>query len=163
MSQPERSPERGLPLPWAGCVRGRGTWTFSVTLYDAARALLEEGRELVLDFASCDYLDSTFLGTVHEIVSSKSRSHGCHAELQGVGRPLMDLFDAEMAIFPDEVRILGDHAYSHGNYEYALKPKEGGETVSGKGKFLTILARQANGSWKIAIDCFNDNAPPAPA
>ena len=75
--------------------------------------------------------------------------------------PLMNLFDAEMAIFPDEVRILGERAYSHGNYEYALTPKEGGETVSGVGKFLTILIRQTDGSWKIAIDCFNDNAPPA--
>ncbi len=74
--------------------------------------------------------------------------------------PLITLFDTEMAIHPDEVRILGDHAFSHGNYEYAITPKEGRETLAAEGKFLTILVRQANGSWKIAIDCFNDNAPP---
>lgn len=77
--------------------------------------------------------------------------------------PLMDLFDSALDIVPDEFRIVGDHAISHGNYRYALTPKEGGETVRGEGKFLTILDRQADGSWKIAIDCFNDNAPPAVA
>jgi uncharacterized protein (TIGR02246 family) len=77
--------------------------------------------------------------------------------------PLLDLFDSVLDIVPDEVRIVGDHAISHGNYGYNLTPKEGGETVSGKGKFLTIFVRQADGSWKIAIDCFNDDAPPMPA
>jgi uncharacterized protein (TIGR02246 family) len=82
-------------------------------------------------------------------------------ELREGNRPLMVLFDAKMNIHPAEIRILGDHAYSHGVYDYALKPKEGGETVSAEGKFLTILVKQEDGSWKIAIDCFNDNAPPA--
>jgi uncharacterized protein (TIGR02246 family) len=77
--------------------------------------------------------------------------------------PLTDLFDSVLDIVPDEIRILGDHAYSHGNFEYTMTPKEGGDAVSGQGKFLTIFVRQADGSWKIAIDCFNDNAPPAAA
>ncbi len=75
-------------------------------------------------------------------------------------RPLLELFDTEMSIFPDEVRVLGDHAYTHGNYDYSMTPKEGGPAISGSGKFLTILKKQADGSWKIAIDCFNENAPP---
>lgn len=73
--------------------------------------------------------------------------------------PLMDLFDAVLDIVPDEIRILGDHAYSHGNYEYAMTPKEGGDATRGHGNFLTIFVRQADGSWKIAINCFFDNAP----
>ena len=75
-------------------------------------------------------------------------------------RPMLELFNTEMSVFPDEVRVLGDHAYTHGNYDYSLTPKEGGEAITGSGKFLTILKKQADGSWKIAIDCFNDNAPP---
>lgn len=75
-------------------------------------------------------------------------------------RPMMELFTTKMRVFPEEVRVLGDHAYTHGNYEYALTPKEGGRTVAGTGKFLTILRKQPDGAWKIAIDCFNDNAPP---
>jgi uncharacterized protein (TIGR02246 family) len=81
-------------------------------------------------------------------------------EIRAGNEPTFDLFNWHIAIFPSEIRIINDHAYSHGEYEYALTPKEGGEKISGTGKFLTILARQTNGTWKIAVDCFNDNAPP---
>jgi uncharacterized protein (TIGR02246 family) len=70
-------------------------------------------------------------------------------------QPQFDLFDWQMAIYPDEVRVMGDHAYSHGSCEFVRTPKEGGNTIEGKGKFLTILQRQIDGSWKIAVDCFN--------
>lgn len=73
-------------------------------------------------------------------------------------RPLFELFDTEMGIHPEEIRVLGDHAYMHGEYDYAMTPKEGGQAIRGSGKFLTILRKQADGSWKLAIDCFNDNA-----
>lgn len=79
-------------------------------------------------------------------------------QIRDGNRPMMELFNTEMEVFPDEVRVLGDHAYTHGNYNYALTPKEGGRTLSGTGKFLTILHKQPDGAWKIAIDCFNDNA-----
>jgi uncharacterized protein (TIGR02246 family) len=81
-------------------------------------------------------------------------------QIQESNRPLFDLYDSEMTVNPDEIRVLGDRAYAHGTYNFAMTPKEEGEVVKGTGKFLTILERQVDGSWKIAIDCFNYNAPP---
>lgn len=72
--------------------------------------------------------------------------------------PSFDLFDMrDMIINTSEVRILGDTAYSHGTYTFEMTPKEGGETMKLWGKFLDILVKQADGSWKIAIDCQNYN------
>ena len=77
-------------------------------------------------------------------------------------QPGFDLFDMKnMIIQTDEVRILGDQAYSHGTYTFDMTPKEGGETMSISGKFLDILEKQVDGSWKIAIDCHNYNEPSA--
>lgn len=76
-------------------------------------------------------------------------------QIRAASRPVMDLFDMEMTISPQGVRILGDCAYSHGSYKQAITPKEGGESISNTGLFLTILEKQADGSWKIAIACFN--------
>jgi uncharacterized protein (TIGR02246 family) len=59
----------------------------------------------------------------------------------------------------EEVRILGNRAYSHGTFTYNITPKVGGETQFISGKFLEILVKQADGSWKIAIDCQNYNKP----
>ena len=64
-----------------------------------------------------------------------------------------------MIINTEVVRVLGDVAYSHGTYTFDMTPKGGGETMSLSGKFLDILEKQVDGSWKIAIDCHNYNAP----
>jgi len=80
-------------------------------------------------------------------------------QIRAANQPGFDETDWEMTIIPDEVRVLGDRAYAHGTYDFAFTPKEGGKTTQGSGKFLTILEKQADGSWKIAIDCFNFNAP----
>ena len=58
-----------------------------------------------------------------------------------------------------EVRVLGDKAYSYGTYTVDMRPKEGGETTSYSGKFLDIVEKQVDGSWKIVIDCHNYNEP----
>ena len=80
-----------------------------------------------------------------------------------IRRGMQRLFDSsdtrKMVIQPEEVRILGDWAYSHGTFEFEIAPKQGGESRSGYGKFLDILEKQVDGSWKIAIDCHNYSAP----
>jgi uncharacterized protein (TIGR02246 family) len=82
------------------------------------------------------------------------------AEIQRGVQPRFDLFDTtKMIIHTEEVRIMGDRAYSHGTYEFEMAPKEGGETKSYTGKFLDILEKQVDGSWKIAIDCHNYHTP----
>ena len=81
-------------------------------------------------------------------------------EIRREMQPVFDLFTmSEMTIQTEEVRILGDRAYSHGTYTFDMTPKEGLETKSYSGKFLDILEKQVDGSWKIAIDCFNYNTP----
>ena len=75
-------------------------------------------------------------------------------------QPGFDLFImSDMVINTEEVQILGDKAYSHGTYTFDMTPKEGGETTSLSGKFLDILEKQVDGSWKMAIDCHNYNEP----
>lgn len=56
-----------------------------------------------------------------------------------------------------EVEVSGDLAYSRGTYLLKLTPKEGGPTTHFDGKWLCILKRQVDGSWKFYIDCINDN------
>jgi len=75
----ERRPPRpnGTPTLWYGesgglcilAVRGRGTWTEADAFYETARGILSAGRSLEVDLSRCEYLDSTFLGTLHELVS----------------------------------------------------------------------------------------------
>lgn len=72
---------------------------------------------------------------------------------------LVNLFQWKMAINCDEVRETDDWGFARGTYTVELTPKEEGEIMKGSGKFLTILEKQDDGSWKIARDIFNYNAP----
>ncbi len=59
-----------------------------------------------------------------------------------------------------EVQVAGDMAFSRGTYTVSLSPKAGGPATHIDGKWLDILKRQTDGSWKIYRDCVNFNAPP---
>lgn len=55
-------------------IAGNMTWIFSQTFLDAANALLERHHKLTIDLGACEYMDSTCLGTLHEIVTSRPDS-----------------------------------------------------------------------------------------
>ena len=50
-------------------VRGRATWSQAETFFEATEAVIEEKRSLILDLSGCEYLDSTFLGTLFQVAS----------------------------------------------------------------------------------------------
>ena len=60
-----------------------------------------------------------------------------------------------MEITPEEIVLMGDWAFSRGNYTAALTRQ--GNAINVDGKFLAILKRQDDGSWKIYRDIFNSN------
>lgn len=59
-----------------------------------------------------------------------------------------------------EVEVAGDWGFSLGNFKITYTPKEQGPKTYFDGKWLDILKRQADGSWKIYCDCITFNEPP---
>jgi serine phosphatase RsbU (regulator of sigma subunit)/anti-anti-sigma regulatory factor len=50
-------------------LRGRATWMHCDVFHETALTVLDGGRSLVLELSGCEYMDSTCLGTVHELVA----------------------------------------------------------------------------------------------
>jgi len=77
-------------------------------------------------------------------------------------QPAWDNFTLEMALYPEQAEVSGDLGFARGTYTLSITPKAGGETISAMpdGKYSTICKRQADGFWKIYIDCYNSNVPP---
>ncbi len=69
---------------------------------------------------------------------------------QGIPAAFAKSQPSSMEIVADEVVIMGDWAFSRGNFTV-------GDEVDGK--FLTIFRRQEDGSWRIYRDAFNMNTP----
>ena len=73
-------------------------------------------------------------------------------------RELWDQADFKMVRLGEtEIQVCGDQAFARGAVTLSSTPKEGGTTTNIDIKFLDILKKQPDGTWKIYIDCFNPN------
>jgi uncharacterized protein (TIGR02246 family) len=75
-------------------------------------------------------------------------------------RGLLNRFKFDMTIQNIEAHSAGDWGFVRGKYQATLTPKQGGAAIPIDGKYLTLLNRQSDGSWKIYRDIFNSNVPP---
>jgi len=57
-----------------------------------------------------------------------------------------------------EVARSGDMAYEYGTYDFAKADKRG-NVIDEKGKYVLVWKKQADGSWKVAADIDNRDAP----
>ena len=73
---------------------------------------------------------------------------------------VLQKFNFDIGITDQEAHTAGDWGFSRGVYRATLTPKQGGTPISIDGKYMTILARQGDGSWKIHRDSFNSNVAP---
>ncbi|MGC1453257.1 MAG: nuclear transport factor 2 family protein [Candidatus Sulfotelmatobacter sp.] len=62
----------------------------------------------------------------------------------------------EVEVDPLRVEVVGDFAYEAGRCK-ALIPSASGKRREERGKYLWVCARQNNGEWKIAADCWSSD------
>ena len=72
-----------------------------------------------------------------------------------------DRFTAVLNVTFDEIEISGDWAFERGSYTLTLTPKVEDEPIREVGKYLLILRRNSDGSWKLARDIWNSDPPRA--
>jgi uncharacterized protein (TIGR02246 family) len=65
----------------------------------------------------------------------------------------------KIAITPIETQVAGDWAYDRGTAMLSMTPKAKGKPMEESSKYLVILKRQTDGSWKCFRDIDNSNAP----
>jgi len=75
-----------------------------------------------------------------------------------IGR--FDQFTFDLNGTEAEVEVAGGWAFTRGNYTITVTPKEGGQPAFIDGKYISILERQPDGSWKMHRGIFNSNVVP---
>jgi serine phosphatase RsbU (regulator of sigma subunit) len=91
-------------------IAGTATWTCSQAWLDTATALLARYQRLTIDLGDCEYLDSTCLGTLHEIVVSRPDA----VNLQRLPDNIREMFD-ELSM---------DVVLNHAGSEYDPLPQD---------------------------------------
>jgi uncharacterized protein (TIGR02246 family) len=67
----------------------------------------------------------------------------------------------EQTVSIEELQVAGDWAFAWGTEKFTLVPEAGGAPIEMQGKGMSILRRQADGSWKFARGINNTLPKPA--
>lgn len=67
----------------------------------------------------------------------------------------------EFMLTSAEIEIVGPWAFDRGTYRWDGVPRTGGNPIEDYGKYLVVLQRQADGSFKVARDMDNSDRPPS--
>jgi ketosteroid isomerase-like protein len=68
----------------------------------------------------------------------------------------------EFTLNNEKIEGRQDLAYIIGTYTMTFAPPNAPEPVKDVGKFVTVLRKQANGSWLGVVDMFSSDLPPPP-
>jgi uncharacterized protein (TIGR02246 family) len=73
-------------------------------------------------------------------------------------------FSGPFELSTSTVEGRGDLAYASGEYKATLTPKKSGAKPmpTETGKYLEVMKRQPDGSWKMAYDMWSPNSAPKP-
>lgn len=73
----------------------------------------------------------------------------------------LDVYTLRFEIASDTIEGRGDLAYNVGHYRFTAVPKaKGAPGVADEGKFVEVLKKQSDGSWKYAVDMYSSNLAP---
>ena len=97
-----------------------------------------------------------------ETAVSMPPNHEALIGRQAITDDMVAMFEgmgAELTISSEEVEVAGDWAFDRGTYTMTLTPKGDGDPMEDKGKYIVILEKQADGSWKLAREVWNSDNP----
>jgi uncharacterized protein (TIGR02246 family) len=73
----------------------------------------------------------------------------------------LNAYTVRFEIGSDAIEGRGDLAYNVGHYRFTAVPKAKGDPgVADEGKFVEILKKQPDGSWKYLVDMYSSNLAP---
>jgi ketosteroid isomerase-like protein len=62
---------------------------------------------------------------------------------------LFERFTAKLSVIVIEIRLQGDVAYDYGWHDLTLTPKDGGEPIRRRHRYVDIWRRNTEGNWKL--------------
>lgn len=77
--------------------------------------------------------------------------------VQAYYQAIFDEYEAGLESRYDAVDVSGDVAYGQGFAKVTLRPRAGGAQVESTAKYINILRRASDGSWKTTHDIWNAN------
>jgi uncharacterized protein (TIGR02246 family) len=68
---------------------------------------------------------------------------------------------SDITLIAEQTEVNGDFAYDRGTFSFTMTPKAGGAPMVENGRYLVVLKRQADNSWKL-VEVMGNSATPLP-
>jgi ketosteroid isomerase-like protein len=84
-----------------------------------------------------------------------------HAAIRSFWGGFLDAYTVRFELESDTMEGRGDLAYNLGHYRFTAVPKaKENPGVADEGKFVEVLKRQPDGTWKYVVDMYSSNLTP---
>ena len=84
-----------------------------------------------------------------------------HSAIRSFWGGFLDAYTVRFELESDTIEGRGDLAYNMGHYRFTAVPKaKANPGVADEGKFLEVLKRQPDGTWKYVVDMYSSNLAP---
>lgn len=152
-------------------------WTFVFALgFGACTSGADDGSSMDADVQAITDLRTQEIaaaeaGSVEELLALRTEDfvamppgqppvHG-QAEVRAFLQQMFDAVTLEETVTSEEVVVAGDWAYDRGTFTGTATIRETGDAIEVNGKYLWVVERQPDGSWKYSVQMWSDNQPPA--
>ncbi|WP_212747534.1 YybH family protein [Fodinibius saliphilus] len=133
---------------------------YNKSQYEEDIVLIDELRETELEAARAGNVDSLMAIRTDDFVAMLPDMPAIEGK-EDVREALIAMFgkmeEFEHNTRSEEIIVSGDWAIQRGTFTDRVTLKSSGETMAYEGKFLWILERQDDGSWKYSIQMSNRN------
>lgn len=107
-----------------------------------------------------DALASVYAGTAALLPPNLPPQRGRTA-IRSFWAGFLNAYSVRFEIGSDTIEGRGDLAYNLGHYRFTAVPKAKADPgVADEGKFVEVLKKQSDGSWKYVVDMYSSNLAP---
>ena len=113
------------------------------------------------DTADVERVLSAFAPEFRDMSDTRPTRSGADAAVK-LRRSLAKLFaeyEAKLNVIIVAISVLGNSAVDYGWHELTLKPRNGGEPVYRRTRYLELWSKQPNGDWRISKFMDNQDVP----
>jgi uncharacterized protein (TIGR02246 family) len=137
----------------------------------ATAAPLSEADRAAVRAADSSFVAAANAGDVDALVAVYARDASLlppnlppqkgHSAIRSFWAGFLNAYTVKFDITSDTVEGRGDLAYNMGHFRFTAVPKERSNPgVADEGKFLEVLKKQSDGSWKYSVDMYSSNLAP---
>ena len=113
--------------------------------------------------------DGTAIGNLYTADGASQHNHdktvAGREAITASQNAMFSQFTVKAEITPNETMTMGDFGFDRGTYRMTMTPKAGGDAITDEGRYIVLLRKEADGSWKVSSDIDNSiiPLPPPPA